>query len=772
MATAAAPTGRTPPRTTTGGDTVVPPPPPPANADGSDQASRLTSQKSNADGSITSAFDPATNTIIVNVNGQTYYLPPNNDTPGTPAIKSQGELDAYKAYLGIIGDNTNPDWQQTVQTQLAAASANLARARNDGTAADSSIEPSTAPATPPPQGLESTQQNGGAPTTTRGTAQINPQTVGAPQTTATTIDPNALERMTGRTVTAPDNVVAREVNAPDKVTAKGVEATAVKTPQQIQAERIQASLMAATDPVRAAQVQSGIVAAAPTVQAPTIDGTTVGAVDPITGQRVDTTQAEQVRAQQLGLAGSLNDVIAGRAPSVAELQLGRALQENINNQRGLQAANSGGGNYGLAARAAAQQIAQLNAKAASDAAILRATEGATARSQLGQVLDQARGTDVATATTNANLGQAAQVQNQNTRTDIVKTQAQLDAERRALAATQGLAASTTNATNTIDVNKTNVANANDVALKNASLDLTGQTTNAANKLTTNQVNAAALNDAAARNAANSLTAQTSNASNELDANKSTAQLLLEASKSNAANDLTAQSTNSANQLDASKSTASLLLDANKATSANQLAAATATSANQQEADKTNAATTNNALQYNTGLINATDQANAERLLSQEQIENTKAQQQVQNEINARAVEGNIANQQASNQIAATAEQNRADAARISAASTFGASLIASDKRVKTDVRPEHDDEIEAMLRAIGGLKSFKYKGSSAPQEGVMAQDLEKSRAGRTLVTENPQGVKQVDAARAATMSLGVLAALNRRLERLEQRKGA
>lgn len=96
-------------------------------------------------------------------------------------------------------------------------------------------------------------------------------------------------------------------------------------------------------------------------------------------------------------------------------------------------------------------------------------------------------------------------------------------------------------------------------------------------------------------------------------------------------------------------------------------------------------------------------------------------------------------------------------------------LAMSDKRLKEDVE-DGDSEAE---RALKGLRAYSYryknqKHGSGKQFGIMAQDLEKAGL-KHAVIDTPEG-KAVHAGKAATAGLGLIAALGRRVEKLEKKK--
>jgi hypothetical protein len=99
-----------------------------------------------------------------------------------------------------------------------------------------------------------------------------------------------------------------------------------------------------------------------------------------------------------------------------------------------------------------------------------------------------------------------------------------------------------------------------------------------------------------------------------------------------------------------------------------------------------------------------------------------------------------------------------------------ASVAASDERLKEDIE-DGDDKAKRILK---GLKSysFKYKDAkhgTGEQHGVMAQEME--RAGMKHAVIDTPGGKMVHGAKAATTSLALVAALGRRVEKLESSKG-
>jgi hypothetical protein len=107
---------------------------------------------------------------------------------------------------------------------------------------------------------------------------------------------------------------------------------------------------------------------------------------------------------------------------------------------------------------------------------------------------------------------------------------------------------------------------------------------------------------------------------------------------------------------------------------------------------------------------------------------------------------------------------------MSTAGQLGGAAMMSDSRLKTDIR-DADKEIDEMLGNLVA-KRYRYKDEKhgkGPRIGVMAQDLEKSRAGRDIVFEASDG-KALDLNKALSAVLASSARLHKRLTKVEQGK--
>lgn len=101
-------------------------------------------------------------------------------------------------------------------------------------------------------------------------------------------------------------------------------------------------------------------------------------------------------------------------------------------------------------------------------------------------------------------------------------------------------------------------------------------------------------------------------------------------------------------------------------------------------------------------------------------------------------------------------------------SAVGGALF-SDRRVKKDVR-KGDKDAGDFLKTLRPY-SYRYKKGygEGEQFGIMAQDLEKSRAGRAAVIDTPAG-KMVHGAKLAAALAAAASTLDKRVSKLERGK--
>ena len=110
--------------------------------------------------------------------------------------------------------------------------------------------------------------------------------------------------------------------------------------------------------------------------------------------------------------------------------------------------------------------------------------------------------------------------------------------------------------------------------------------------------------------------------------------------------------------------------------------------------------------------------------------------------------------------AAAAHMNQYNTLANLGGQAIGAGAMAfSDERLKSDVEeitPDDLVELKSSLKA----RMFRYRSPEHGQgqwAGVMAQDLERSKLGRTLVVEDDKGQKQIDITKAVSLLLATLA---------------
>ena len=130
------------------------------------------------------------------------------------------------------------------------------------------------------------------------------------------------------------------------------------------------------------------------------------AVEQMQAATIDDAAGQQIRGQQMEYLDALQAAAEGRAPSVAEAQMGRALKAANDHSLGM-AASASGHDRSFLTREAMIQGGNQSQQAAFDTALLRAQEQAQARAQQGAALEGVRATDTTLATNQANLNQGA-----------------------------------------------------------------------------------------------------------------------------------------------------------------------------------------------------------------------------------------------------------------------------------------------------------------------------------------------------------------------------
>lgn len=429
----------------------------------------------------------------------------------------------------------------------------------------------------------------------------------------------------------------------------------------------------------------------------------------IDGTKIDATGSSQIRGQQQDLTQALRDRMEGRGPSVGQAQYDLAKGEIASQALG--AAAQARGNDAVAARRdAIRSIGEQEQKAALSAALIRAQESAAASGQLGSVLDSTRGQDIGLATTQAGLTQGANLANQANTTQV--NLANADAQTR--------------------VGMQNAVNQQGVSLANAA------SANQRQEFNAGQMQSAALANQAAQNARDTQVAQ----------------LKLQASQGNQA------AANQLAQFNAAQTNARA-----DTTAGQQLAADTGNAGRQQQNSQFNAGQTQGA-----DVTNAANSLAAKQLEQQRQESLRQAQLQASGQAQSAYGVVNENDQRALDRAAGvkTANDARTDkyiGAALGAFGTIGAAI--SDEGMKEDIRSDSPGDVDKFLSALK-LSSYRYKNpqnGEGERHGIMAQDLEKSDIGRSVVKIRPDGVKTVDT-QALTLALaGVVAQMSREKKR-------
>ena len=100
-------------------------------------------------------------------------------------------------------------------------------------------------------------------------------------------------------------------------------------------------------------------------------------------------------------------------------------------------------------------------------------------------------------------------------------------------------------------------------------------------------------------------------------------------------------------------------------------------------------------------------------------------------------------------------------------SILSALLIFSDERLKTSVsKKEGDKDIREFLDKMNAVN---YDMGGKNESGILAQDLEKSKAGREMVKRGPAGLRMVDVGEASKKMLAAMALMKKDNDKLEAR---
>ena len=175
------------------------------------------------------------------------------------------------------------------------------------------------------------------------------------------------------------------------------------------------------------------------------------------------------------------------------------------------------------------------------------------------------------------------------------------------------------------------------------------------------------------------------------------------------------------------------------------------------------------------------QAGQARLQEQQGAQQLLAQQLGQQQaLSSGQVSGFLGQGQqfAANQARLRAQQAQADAAATGSflgagASALGSMFAKSDENSKKNIKKDSKSSND-FLEKLSSV-SYKYKDTSEPgtaegkRHGILAQDLEKSEVGKSLVLNTPGG-KMVDTVQGFGAVLAAQSELHKRLKELESKK--
>lgn len=364
------------------------------------------------------------------------------------------------------------------------------------------------------------------------------------------------------------------------------------------------------------------------------------------------------------------------------------------------AAQARGTQRGALMRTAMQQGGVAGQRAALDTALVRATEQAAARGQLAGALTDVRGADTGVAVEQARLNQGAATTNVNASNVAHLTNAAADNARAEAEAAR----------------KTNVA------VGNADRGLTADTTNAG------AVNARGMDITKLKAGVDA-----GNADRGLTAATTTAQLQQGAQTTNAA-------ANNARQ----DKVADMHMTAATGNANRDVAVATG------NADRgLTAGTANQGAAVQSQGLNQTREANL----------NTQA-------LAASGQAADVTKTKVGVDTAKRAQNMQLIGGILGGGAAVGAAA-ASDVRLKEDVRRESDHDVDRFIDALEAY-SYRYKDpatdGAGQRHGVMAQDLEKSAIGRSVVRDTPHG-KMVDTEALTLAMAGVVARKLKELRR-------
>lgn len=600
------------------------------------------------------------------------------------------------------------------------------------------------------------------------------------------------------------------VKAPDVAPTGPVTAQTIAAPKSVGPVLATAATVGpAATATKPTGIGTTLMAAAPVQQATRAAAATVGPIAEATAPTVaraaiDTSQSDEVRAQQMRLADLLTAGAEGRGPTAADSLLAQSTSRAVREQMGLAVARSHGGSAGLAQSEAARNISNLETEAGFSAAQLRAKEQQDAQSKLIAALEGTRGADASLAgkaadlASSANLTQA-QLQGQtglanlDVRSKTALTDAQMEQEARQANAAREQQTNLTasqlqqeaNKANSSEMNlasRTTYATEAEAAQAQAARDQAVLLQRAANQQQVNLLNPQEQNRMSEADMARQLEAAKANQASNLSAATTTAQIGSAESIERAQLQAKVSMDNAQRELSTLQKQADLDQQngIHNADLAQQIAIKKAEL--EQATNAFNAGETNKLASTQATITSNESQAQADAVLKQRQIDQQREQGLIAAQLNAgRDVTGESFGAIESGMNRQAAER-QAERAMVGEVVGGGAKLLAtkSDKRSKKDIADilmrgdSGDDELMDAFAAVHPVK-FRYKepysegARPGPQVGVLAQDLEKNPLTRTVVTEK-NGEKMIDTGAAVGLALAAIADMRKQMASLK--KGA
>lgn len=162
--------------------------------------------------------------------------------------------------------------------------------------------------------------------------------------------------------------------------------------------------------------------------------------------------------------------------------------------------------------------------------------------------------------------------------------------------------------------------------------------------------------------------------------------------------------------------------------------------------------------------------------SDEKIDQSPEKYSVDKDASGHSQMGQIMGQGLSSLLSSTSAGGSAAAAGGAAAggaSAAGGAAAMSDKDNKKDIEAPSEKKVQSFLDALKAYEyEYKEPGAAGAGEGKhispMAQDLEKSELGKTMVEDTPDG-KMVNYAKSGGLMLATAAMLNEKMESLEDK---